>query len=220
MSSDIVLSTGEKPDAAVIWLHGLGADASDFPPTVPYLNLDKSLSIKFIFPNAPEVPVTVNGGWVMRSWYDILRMGADREINEKDLLASVARIDQMISSLSEEGISAERILLVGFSQGGAVVYEVALSSNQKMGGVAAMSTYLPRPLTRIAPKAAKSLPILMLHGEQDDVVYPDLGQRAVDQLLEAGYQPQTHWFPMGHEVSIESLAVLGRWITQQLTVPR
>ncbi len=220
MSDDIIVKTGDAADAAVIWLHGLGADASDFPPTIPYLKLDNSLSIKFVFPNAPEKPVTVNGGWVMRSWYDILRMGADREINEQDLLASVARINQAVSALIEEGIPAHRILLVGFSQGGAVAYEAALTGLHSLAGVAAMSTYLPRTIEEVAPKADKFLPILSLHGEQDDVVCPDLGQRAIDQLIAVGYQPEVHWFPMGHEVSIESLAVLGRWISHRLIQSR
>ncbi|SIT07428.1 alpha/beta hydrolase [Neptunomonas antarctica] len=217
----IVVETKPACDAAIIWMHGLGVDGSDFPPTIPYLKLPKELAARFLFPNAPEQAVTVNGGMVMRSWYDILSMGIGREINDAQLQSSVSQISDIVTQQIDAGIAPERILLVGFSQGGAVAYETGLSYPGNLGGIAAMSTYLPRPIEQISignnSVAALSMPILSLHGEHDDVVPLTLGESAVEQLKQKGYQPEWHTFKMAHEVSVESLAVLGRWITQQLS---
>jgi predicted esterase len=152
------------PDAVVIWLHGLGADASDFPPTVPYLELNDQQNVLFLFPNAPVVPVTVNGGWEMRAWYDILLMEQNqRVINEDDLEASVRRLEAIVVNAINQGVPANRIFLVGFSQGGAVAYEAALRISPNIGGVVAMSTYLARELHTIEVAASSQLPILVLH---------------------------------------------------------
>ncbi len=213
----LTVETAPVCDAVVIWMHGLGADGSDFPPTIPYLRLPEDLKIRFLFPNAPERPVTINGGWVMRSWYDILSMDNNgREISRDELRSSVDSISAIIQAQTAAGIAPERILLVGFSQGGAVAYETGLTYPQRIGGIAAMSTYLPRHLDEVAPSAVKDLPIIALHGTMDDVVSLSMGESAVEQLSKVGYQPQWKTFPMGHEVSIESLNTLGRWMSERL----
>lgn len=213
----IVVETKSECDAAIIWMHGLGADGSDFPPTIPYLKLPEELAVRFMFPNAKEQAVTINGGFVMRSWYDILSMGNGREINEAQLDVSIERISALITKQVESGIAPGRILLIGFSQGGAVAYETGLSYIAKLGGVAAMSTYLPRPIEDINTAAESTMPILSIHGKQDDVVPLSLGENAVKQLQMKGYHPDWQTFSMAHEVSIESLMVLGRWITERLS---
>lgn len=210
------LETGSNPTAVVIWLHGLGADGSDFPPAVPYLHLPKELSVRFLFPNAPLQPVTVNAGYVMRSWYDILSMDNGREINPEQLAASVAHIRHLIEQQCTQGIAPERIVLVGFSQGGAVAYETALTSHKPLGGVAALSTYLPRLLSEVALAAQPTLPVLIQHGVDDDAVHLWMGQSAQTQLEQAGFSPQWQTYPMGHEVSEASLADLGQWLTNRL----
>ncbi len=216
-SDMIMVETQPACDAVIIWMHGLGADGSDFPPTIPYLKLPKELAVRFLFPNAPEQAVTINGGMVMRSWYDILSMNIGREISEAQLQTSVDDISDIVTQQIESGIAPERILLVGFSQGGAVAYETGLSYPANLGGVAAMSTYLPRPVEQIKSLASPSMPLLSLHGEYDDVVPLALGESAVMQLKQKGYQPDWQTFKMAHEVSVESLAVLGRWIAQRLS---
>lgn len=216
-SDMIVVETKSECDAAIIWMHGLGADGSDFPPTIPYLNLPEELAVRFMFPNAKEQAVTINGGFVMRSWYDILSMGNGREINEAQLDVSVERISVLITEQIKSGIAPERILLVGFSQGGAVAYETGLSYVEKLGGIAAMSTYLPRPIEDISAAAETTMPILSIHGKQDDVVPLTLGENAVMQLQMKGYSPDWQTFPMAHEVSVESLSVLGHWISERLS---
>lgn len=215
-SDMIMVETQPACDAVIIWMHGLGADGSDFPPTIPYLRLPKGLAVRFLFPNAPEQAVTINGGMVMRSWYDILSMNIGREISETQLQTSVTDISAIVTHQIESGIAPERILLVGFSQGGAVAYETGLSYPANLGGIAAMSTYLPRPIEKINNVAALSMPLLSLHGEYDDVVPLALGESAVMQLKQKGYQPDWQTFKMAHEVSVESLEVLGRWIAKRL----
>ncbi len=211
----IIKQTDESPDAAVIWLHGLGADGSDFVPTLPYLNLPEQSKIRFIFPNAPVQPVTINGGMSMPSWYDILAMLPQRVTDEAQLAESVQSIKEIVEEQVDSGIDASRIIVIGFSQGGAVAYEVALTSGFKLAGVACMSTYLPRMLDAQQCKAEKNLDMLVIHGTRDDVVPCELGERSVAHLKALGYQPKWSSFPMAHEVSLESLSLLGEWITDQ-----
>jgi phospholipase/carboxylesterase len=205
------------PDAVVIWLHGLGADAADFPPAVPYLGLAETRNIQFIFPNAPVVPVTVNGGWEMRAWYDILLMEPNqRVIREEDLDASVRRIETLVVNAMNSGVAANRIFLVGFSQGGAVAYEAGLRISPNIGGVVAMSTYLARELHTVDVAASVQLPILVLHGDQDDVVTPFMCDNALKQLKGMGFSPEEYRYPMAHEVSVPSLKQLGLWLQDKL----
>ncbi len=213
----IFKNTADNPDSAVIWLHGLGADGADFVSAVPYLKLPDYLKVRFVFPSADVRPVTINNGMRMRSWYDIKAMLPARVTNEVQLQESVVQITLIIESLIEEGIDPSKIIVVGFSQGGAVAYELALTAGVKLLAVAAMSTYMPRELTPEQCLADKSLSVLTIHGDRDDVVSCELGASAVSQLKVLGYQPKWHTFAMAHEVSQESLILLGEWITENLT---
>ncbi|MCJ8297667.1 MAG: dienelactone hydrolase family protein [Pseudomonadales bacterium] len=212
----IIQDTSSTPDAAVIWLHGLGADGSDFVDAVPYLNLPDSIKIRFVFPSAPVRAVTINNGLEMRSWYDIKAMLPKRVTDEQQLQESVQQVSLLVAGLVEEGISASRIILVGFSQGGAVAYELALTSGLQISGVSAMSTYMPRELTALRCTAELGLKILAIHGDRDDVVPCSLGESAVAALQQQGFTVQWHTYPMAHEVSLPSLTLLGDWIAQQL----
>lgn len=211
----IIQQTHEQPDAAVIWLHGLGADGSDFVGAIPYLNLPGDSKVRFIFPSAPVQPVTINGGMEMPSWYDILAMLPQRVTDEKQLQVSVEKIKQLIEEQVAQGIDASRIIVVGFSQGGAVAYELGLS-DVTLSGIACMSTYMPRALNEQQCMAPKSLDILVIHGTRDDVVACELGEKSVARLEQLGYAPKWYSFPMAHEVSLASLTLLGEWITNQL----
>ncbi|NVK43384.1 MAG: carboxylesterase [Oceanospirillaceae bacterium] len=204
--------------ASVIWLHGLGADGSDFVPAVPLLELPASLPVRFLFPNAPVRPVTVNGGWPMPAWYDILEMNIDRRIDEASLDESAEQIGALIEQELARGIPAERIFLFGFSQGGAVAYHTALRYPHRLGGVVALSTYLAtaaRMADELHPANA-GLPLLVCHGSVDDVVPLSLGQRAVAELEQLGLAPQWQQYPIAHEVCVPELNRVGRWLAEQL----
>lgn len=218
----IELSTGDLPDFALIWLHGLGADGSDFVPIVAELRLPEELSGRFIFPHAPYQPVTCNGGYEMRAWYDILSLAPDeRRIDVAGLQHSVAGIHRLIAREVERGIPAKRIVVAGFSQGGAVAYTAALTYPAALAGVIALSTYLPAPelIDAEAGAANAQLPIFAAHGDDDDVVAPALGLRARDFLHQRGYRPEWRTYPMAHEVCDAEIADIGRWLSQQLGAP-
>lgn len=210
----VVLEPEQSAQATVIWMHGLGADGHDFVPVVPHLKLPESLPVRFIFPQAPVQPVTVNNGWPMRAWYDILAMGASRKINEQTLVDSVERISQLVDAQIASGMAANRILLVGFSQGGAVAYQTALTHPEELAGVAALSTYLAiDPAGQL--KRQRDFPVWIAHGNHDDVVPLSLGEHARQRLTELGLRPQWHTWPMAHEVMLEQIEQLGRWITER-----
>ncbi len=204
--------------ATVIWLHGLGADGHDFEAVVPWLQLPPELAVRFVFPNAPLRPVTVNGGWVMPAWYDILEMEIERRIDEASLLQSVAQIRQLIEREVARGIPAQRIVLAGFSQGGAVAYHAALSYPQRLAGIVALSSYLATrdSLVGQLSEANQKLPIWVAHGAMDDVVPFSLGQQAVVALQGMGFSPVWHSYPLAHEVSPEEMDALGQWLRQIL----
>lgn len=212
-----IIDTGDQPRFAVIWLHGLGADGSDFVPMVAELDLPAQPAVRFIFPHAPVRPVTCNGGYPMRAWYDILSLQLDsREIDEASLVASRDYVHQLINAETAAGIAAERILVGGFSQGGAVAYLSALSFPQRLAGIAALSTYIPSAalLRRDLAAANEALPIFAAHGVHDEVVSPQFGQQAVSLLEELGFAPQWHSYPFGHEVSRAEFADLSTWLKQ------
>ena len=212
----IEIQTEDQPDAAVIWLHGLGADGNDFAPVVPELALPGDLKIRFIFPHAPKIPVTVNGGFVMPAWYDILEMQIDRRVDVDQLMGSARAISALIERELERGISSRRILLAGFSQGGAVAYQAALAFPEPLGGLLAMSTYFATG-DSIKPDAAnKQLFIEIHHGLYDPVVPEKLGRKALKRLEELGYHPGYKTYPMEHGVCPEQLRDISRWIQDRL----
>ena len=192
--------TRSNPDATVIWLHGLGADGHDFAPIVPELNLPEALGIRFIFPHAPSIPVTVNGGYVMPAWFDILEMDIDRKVDAAQLLVSAAAINRLVDRELERGIDSRRIILAGFSQGGAVAYQVSLSHPQPLGGLIAMSTYFATSDSITLSEANRDLPIEIQHGLHDPVVPQALGIRAAEFLKDRGYAVAFRTYPMDHSV--------------------
>lgn len=196
----IVQETAANPDAVVIWLHGLGADGYDFAPIVPELNLPPELAIRFIFPHAPSRPVTVNGGYVMPAWFDILEMDIDRKVDIPQLLISAAAINQFIDRELARGIDSRRIIVAGFSQGGAVAYQVSLSHSQPLGGLIAMSTYFATSGTITLSEGNRDLPVEIHHGQYDPVVPQALSIKAAEFLKDRGYAVAFRTYPMDHSV--------------------
>lgn len=210
---------GSKPQYAVIWLHGLGADGSDFVPVVPELGLAETPGVRFVFPNAPAIPVTCNGGYVMPAWYDIISLEPNsRRIDEAGIVHSRAAIRGLIARENERGIPSERIFLAGFSQGGAVAYTTALTHPEPLAGLIALSTYLPTVelVEREATEANRAIPVFAGHGTEDDVVSPQLGKMARDFLLQRGYGVAWHEYPMPHSVCIEEIEAIGDWLRERL----
>lgn len=216
----IEIETTDQPRFSVIWLHGLGANGSDFVPVVPELGLYDDYGARFIFPHAPSLPVTCNGGYLMPAWYDIISLDSDsRQIDEAGILESRRAIGQLIARENERGIPSHRIFIAGFSQGGAVAYTTALTYPERLAGVLALSTYIPLPdlLVREATAANRTLPVFAAHGTADDVVSPALGRTARDFLIEHGYQPAWHEYPMPHSVCPEEIEAIGEWLMTTMT---
>lgn len=207
----IELESAPDPEYCVIWLHGLGADGNDFAPVVPALNLPAAPGIRFIFPHAPQIPVTVNGGFVMPAWYDILEMQIDRRVDTDGLLASVAAINGFVERELKRGITREHIIIAGFSQGGAVAYHLALSRRTPLGGLLAMSSYFATAELIEAHVGNLSLPIEIHHGLHDPVVPERLGREALAFLEEHGYRPTYRTYPMEHSVCPEQIADISAW---------
>ena len=213
----IKLETNSPVTASVIWLHGLGANGHDFEPIVPQLHLPTSLGIRFIFPHAPEMPVTINGGYVMPAWYDILDMKIDRKVDVTQLVASANFVQTLIDREIESGIDSKRIILAGFSQGGAVGYQAALTYPQSIGGLIAMSTYFATSDSVQLHSANSSLPIKIFHGTEDPVVSESLGTLAVDKLSAMGLSPDYQTYPMAHNVCAEEVDAISSWIQHVLS---
>ena len=208
--------TGEV-DAAVIWLHGLGADGHDFPPIVPQLLVERQLQIRYLFPHAPEMPVTINNGWRMRAWYDILALDIDRHVDVAQLQESARRVQDLVDRERERGIASERILIGGFSQGGAVAFEAALTYPLPLAGLFVLSSYLATCETLQPEPVQSSLPILVCHGESDAVVPERLGRHSVQELDNKGLQAEYHTYPMDHGVCPAEVLEIGRFISRCLT---
>ena len=225
----IEIETAPGPGSAVIWLHGLGADANDFVPLVPELDLrgaaGKPLAIRFVFPNAPVVPVTINGGMRMRAWYDILHLdlggaadgGAPRE-DEAGLRASHAAVGALVAREVARGIPASRIVLAGFSQGAAVSLLAGLRHSQRLAGILALSGYLPLAAMTAAERhsANADVPIFMAHGTQDPVVRMARAIASRDALAALGYEIEWHAYPMPHSVCPEEIAAIAGFLRRVL----
>lgn len=212
----IEIETGENPTAAVIWLHGLGASGHDFEPVVPELGLPEDTAVRFIFPHAPNLPVTINGGMSMPAWYDIKAMDIDRVVDTEQLRASADAVAKLVEQQKEKGIPPERIIIAGFSQGGAVAYELGLSHPERFGGVLALSTYFATADTVQRSEANADVPISVYHGTFDPMVPESLGVRSVETLKEMGYDPSYQTFPMEHSVCLEEIQDIGRFIRRHL----
>ena len=214
MLETIEVETAPKPDAAIIWLHGLGADGHDFEPIVPELVPRAARAWRFVFPNAPVRPVTINNGMRMRAWYDIV--GLDRRAAEDvaGFQDADTKIRELIAREAARGIPAGRIVLAGFSQGGAVSLYTAPRLAEKLAGVMALSCYLPRESVLDAERktANDATPIFMAHGQQDGVVPMMLGVRSRDALLARGYKVQWHEYPMAHSVCAQEVADIRQFL--------
>ncbi len=212
----IVLETAPKPDAAVIWLHGLGADGHDFEPIVPELHLPNDASIRFIFPHAPVRAVTINGGAEMRAWYDI-DMRAPLA-GEADIRASAQSIEAIVEEQRKMGISTRRIVLAGFSQGGVIALHLALRMGEPLGGVMALSTYLhdPEHLVDHLSLANTAIPIFMAHGLMDPMIPITRAVTSREALRALNYSVEWHEYAMGHSVCLEEINDISHWLTATL----
>lgn len=199
-------------DSAVIWLHGLGADGHDFAPIVPELKLPGSLATRFIFPHAPSLPVTVNGGMVMPAWYDILDINIDRKVDVAQLVASAEAVQALIQQELDRGIDSKRIVLAGFSQGGAVAYQAALSYDRPLGGLLAMSTYFATADSLTPNPSNAALPIMIQHGDHDPIVPESLGREAQSRLAAMGYATEYQVYPMPHSVHPQQVQAISQWL--------
>jgi phospholipase/carboxylesterase len=211
----VELETGAKPTASVIWLHGLGADGHDFVPIVPELAVP---AVRFVFPHAPYRPVTINGGYVMRAWYDIVAIDHVTKQDAAGIRASEKILHGLIQRELERGIVAKRIVLAGFSQGGAVVLHTGIRFPQRLGGILALSTHLPLHETVSAERhpANADVPIFMAHGTEDPVVALPLGQGSYKLMKNLGLPITWHTYPMGHSVSPQEIADIGKWLRETL----
>jgi phospholipase/carboxylesterase len=214
----VILDPPSPPDAAVIWLHGLGADGFDFVPIVEELHLPPTMAVRFIFPHARPRPVTINGGYIMRAWYDITSLGPDRVEDAVGIRESAEVVCGYIEQQNASGISSERIVIAGFSQGGAIAFQAALRHPHRLAGVMALSTYLPlrESLAAEAAPANRDVPILMCHGVRDGVLPAALGSASRDFLQSLGYTVQWKAYPMEHSVCMEEVLDLSRWLQARL----
>lgn len=212
----IELETRPNPTAAVIWLHGLGASGHDFEPVVPELGLPSDAAVRFIFPHAPNLPVTINGGMVMPAWYDIKAMDIDRVVDTDQLVASSNAVAKLVDREIERGVNSENIVIAGFSQGGAVAYELGLSYPKRLGGILALSTYFATAKTVEISDANRGIPISIYHGTHDPMVPESLGRLSVEKLKELGFEPSYQTFPMEHSVCLEEIQDIGRFIRKHV----
>ncbi len=206
--------TGENPQHAVIWLHGLGADYHDFESLVPEIITDDFPPIRFIFPNAPVRPITLNGGMPMRGWYDIKGLDMDQRQDSDGIRESQAGIEALISQEKDRGVPASKIILAGFSQGGAVVLHTGIRHPETLGGIIALSTYLPLGDTLDAEKteAALKTPIFQAHGTYDPIVAYQLGEMTRDLLQSLGVQVTYKTYPMEHSLHYEEIDAIKSWL--------
>ena len=210
----IEIETAPAPRAAVIWMHGLGADGHDFEPIVPELDLAGAPPIRFVFPHAPMRPVTINGGAVMRAWYDILGLGGVRREDEQCVRASQRDIEALIEREKNRGLAAGRIVLAGFSQGGAMALQTGLRHPERLAALLILSSALPLAdtLAAEASPANRDVPIFMAHGTHDPMIPMSRAQDSRDRLFALGYRVEWHEYPMPHSVSAEEIADVSAWL--------
>ncbi len=218
----VEIETGPKPARAVIWLHGLGADGHDFEPVVDLFDADRLPATRFVFPHAPMRPVTINAGYVMRAWYDVLEIdfGSRRE-DEQGIADSARLVEALIARENERGIVNGAIVLAGFSQGGAIALHAGLRHPRRLAGIVALSTYLPLAATLDTQASVENrgLPIFMGHGDGDEVIPYRHGEAAADMLRARGYAVQWRGYPADHTVTTEELRDIESWLREHLAPP-
>jgi phospholipase/carboxylesterase len=213
---EIEAPSGTEVNAAIIWLHGLGADGNDFAPIVPQLRLPEGVGLRYIFPHAPSIAVSINNGFVMPAWYDIKEMDIDRHVDEDQLRQSAVRVHALIDREIERGIDSSRIIVAGFSQGGAVSFEAALTYPKPLAGIMALSTYFATAASIQIDPVQNSIPIFVCHGSMDPVVPEILGQKCVATLEERGFAVQYKTYPMEHSLCPEQVGDIAKWLGQTL----
>jgi phospholipase/carboxylesterase len=216
----ILEPAGGPADAAVLWLHGLGADGYDFVPMVPELRLPEAARIRFVFPHAAVRPVTINNGYAMRAWYDIRELTPAGRDDEQGFAEARARVESCIARENAAGINAGRIVVAGFSQGGAVALHAGLRHAARLAGIIALSTYLPMRARFASELAAanRDTPVLMCHGSEDAVVAPEFGAISRDALLEQGIPVEWHAYPMGHNLCAPEVRDIAEWLRKHLSL--
>lgn len=219
----VEVSTGKKPEVSVIWMHGLGADGNDFVPVVNELDLAGVPAVRFVFPHAPMRAVTINNGYVMRAWYDVSfedLAGNTRRADERGVRESQTQIELLIERESARGTAPGRLVLAGFSQGGAIALQTGLRYAARLAGIMALSTYLPlaETLSGEAAPANRATSIFMAHGTFDPVVPYAMGAGSATFLAGLGYHTEWHQYPMQHSVCPEEIQDIGTWLRKVLTV--
>jgi len=214
----IIIETQDQPDAAVIWLHGLGADGNDFAPIIEQLQLPSHYAIRFIFPHAPLRPITINQGYQMPGWYDISSLSIVEQEDETGIRESSAILKALCEEQEASGINASRIIVAGFSQGGAIALHCGCRYPRTLAGIMALSTYLPLAET-LADEISETMidtPIFMAHGRQDNVVAYDVGKQSMEQLEALGLEVHWHEYEMEHSVCVEEIQHIRHWLTETL----
>jgi len=208
----VEVATGDAPRGSVIWLHGLGADGHDFEAIVPELRLSATLPLRFVFPHAPVRPVTINGGMAMRAWYDIRSLDSSGRADAAGVHESSAALEALIDREIERGIAAEKIVIAGFSQGGAIAINTALHTDKRLAGLMALSTYLPLPGEIDNSVGSRELPVFMAHGTFDPMLPIAWGKASADHLRAARYTVEWHDYPMAHAVCPEEIRDIRNWL--------
>jgi len=210
----VEIESGANPVGSVIWLHGLGADGHDFEPIVPELRLPAELPLRFVFPHAPVRPVTINGGVAMRAWYDIVSLDATGRADAEGVRESTALLEALVERERERGVDAARIVVAGFSQGGAIAINAALRAEERLAGLMALSTYIALPGELVDSKASREMPVFMAHGSFDPMLPVGWGRTSADKLMEAGFNVEWHDYPMAHAVCPQEIEDIRTWLLQ------
>jgi phospholipase/carboxylesterase len=214
----VEIDSGPGPDASVVWLHGLGADGHDFEPLVPYLHWPGAPAIRYVFPHAPVRPVTLNGGMPMRAWYDILSLEGERGHDRAGFGQSIRQVAALLQREQDRGISPDRIVLAGFSQGGAIALQLGLRYPRRLAGLIGLSTYLlfADELADSRHEANRDTPVFLAHGTSDPMVPPAMGEDARRRLMALGLPLEWHTYPMPHSVCMEEVADIAAWLQNRL----
>ena len=214
----VEIGGGERPDGTVIWLHGLGGDGHGWEPIVAELKLDQYADIRFVFPHAPVRPVTINGGMSMRAWYDVISLDRDGLQDEVGIRDSAATLKRLVEREHDRGIDYDRIVLTGFSQGGAIAIHTAIRFPERLAGLMALSTWIPLESTidaeviQISESQPRDLPVLIAHGSFDTVLPIIAGQHARDLMSKMGFEVQWHDYPMAHDICTKEIAEIRKWL--------
>lgn len=208
----VEIETAADPVGSVIWLHGLGADGHDFEPIVPELRLPQSLALRFVFPHAPVRPVTLNGGMAMRAWYDLYTLDRGGPVDEAGIEESSGILETLIERERQRGVAVDRIVVAGFSQGGAIAINTLLRTRDRLAGLLALSTWIALPAALESGGFDKSVPVFMAHGQFDPMVPMQYGRMSADRLVGAGFDVEWHDYPMAHGVCPQQIGDISRWL--------